>query len=114
MAAGPAIQDRWGAPGAELSERREVWELEATYLAQALRTFTYVVAPQKILLGGGVMQQPGLIELVRSKLSEQLNGYTTSDDLRGTLENYVVVPAFGQDAGLVGAIALAMDAAAAS
>jgi len=112
MAAGPAIEERWGAAGAALSHRHEVWELEATYLAQALRTLSYTVAPQKIILGGGVMQQDGLLELVRSKLSEQLAGYTTSQLLRGSLEEYVVSPVFGQDAGLIGAIALAMDASA--
>lgn len=111
MIAGPAIEDRWGAPGASLSDRPEVWDLEATYLAQALRTFTYVVTPQRILLGGGVMQQRGLLELVRSKLAEQLSGYTTTASLLGSLDDYVVAPALGQDAGLVGAIALAMEAA---
>ncbi len=110
MAAGPAIEDRWGAPGTHLSDRPEVWELEATYLAQALRTFTYVAAPQRILLGGGVMQHPGLLGLVRTKLVDQLSGYVTSDPLRGSLDDYVVAPDFGQDAGLIGAIALAMRA----
>ena len=71
MAAGPAIEERWGAAGRDLSDRAEVWELEATYLAQALRTVSYTVAPQRILLGGGVMQQDGLLELVRTKLREQ-------------------------------------------
>lgn len=110
MSAGPAIADRWGAPGASLTERHEVWDLEATYLAQALRTFTYVVAPQMILLGGGVMQQAGLLELTREKLEQQLSGYATSS-LPESLDHYVVAPAFGQDAGLIGAIALAMDVA---
>ena len=111
MAAGPAIKDRWGAPGAELTDRAEVWEMEAAYLARAIRSFTYVAAPEKILLGGGVMQTEGLLELVRSKTVQQLAGYVTSDVLRGSLEDYIVAPAFGQDAGLVGAIALAMSAA---
>lgn len=111
MAAGPAIADRWSAPGAMLGDRPEVWDLEAAYLAQALRTFTYVLAPQRIVIGGGVMQQPGLLDLVRKKLAEQLGGYVTSDNLRGSLDEYVVAPKFGQDAGLIGAIALAMDAA---
>lgn len=110
MAAGPAIEDRWGAPGPELSDRPEVWDLAATYLAQALRTFTYVAAPQQILLGGGVMQQPGLLELTREKLAEQLAGYVTSSKLCGPVGDYVMAPAFGQDAGLIGAIALAMEA----
>jgi fructokinase len=56
------------------------------------------------------MQQPGLIELVRVKLGEQLGGYATSEIRAGNLDDYVVAPEFGQDAGLIGAIALAMQA----
>lgn len=111
MVAGPAIEDRWGAPGSELIDRAEVWELEAAYLARAIRTFTYVVAPQKVLLGGGVMQTEGLLELVRVKTIQQLAGYVTDGSLRSSLEDYVVAPALGQDAGLIGAIALAMEVA---
>ena len=111
MASGPAIADRWGAPADQLTDRSEVWNLEAAYLAQALRTFTYVAAPQRILLGGGVMRRAGLIELTRTELAAQLGDYVTSDRLRGSLDEYLVAPAFGQDAGLIGAIALAMKAA---
>lgn len=63
------------------------------------------------LLGGGVMQQEGLLELVREKLADQLNGYATSTMLQESLGEYVVAPVFGQDAGLIGAIALAMEVA---
>ncbi len=111
MAAGPAIADRWGAPGPELIDRAEVWELEAAYLARAIRTFTYVAAPERILLGGGVMQTEGLLDLVRAKTIQQLAGYATNEPSRGSLEGYIVAPAFGQDAGLIGAVALAMEAA---
>jgi fructokinase len=111
MASGPAIEDRWGAGGKSLTDRDEVWDLEATYLAQALRTFTYVVAPERIVIGGGVMQVPGLIERLRIKLAEQISGYATSRVSEGDLEDYVVYPEFGQDAGLYGAVALAMQAA---
>lgn len=111
MAAGPAIEARWGVSAAALADRRDVWELEATYLAQALRTYTYTLAPQRIVVGGGVMQQPGLLELVRERLAEQLGGYVASNTLLEDMGEYVVAPVFGQDAGLMGAIALAMDAA---
>lgn len=114
MASGPAIEDRWGAKGKELSGRDEVWDLEAAYLAAALRTFTYVVAPERIIVGGGVMQVPGLIERLRTKLAGQIAGYATSTIRDGNLNGYVVYPELGQDAGLYGAIALAMDAYRAS
>jgi fructokinase len=110
MACGPAIEDRWGAKGTELMDRDEVWDLEATYLAEALRTLTYVVVPERIVIGGGVMQVPGLIERVRAKLADQIAGYATSRIRDGNLDDYVVYPKLGQDAGLYGAIALAMQA----
>lgn len=104
MAAGPALLARWGRPGPELRDRQEVWDLEARYLAQALRTFTYMLAPQRIILGGGVMQQPGLLQMVRGRLVERLAGYGNAPD---NLDEFIVEPELGQDAGLIGAIAMA-------
>jgi fructokinase len=104
MAAGPAIAARWGRPGSELSGRSEVWDLEARYLAQAMKTYAYVLAPERIILGGGVMQQSGLLEGVRQHLAERLAEYGPSPS---DLEQYLVAPELGQDAGLMGAIALA-------
>ncbi|MDR9450069.1 MAG: ROK family protein [Acidimicrobiia bacterium] len=107
MAAGPAIRLRWGRPGSELSARPEVWDLEARYLAQGMRTYTYTIVPQRIILGGGVMQQPGLLGLVRKYLQERLAGYGPAP---ADLNDYLVAPKLGQDAGVIGAIALARDA----
>jgi fructokinase len=104
MAAGPALLARWGRPGPELHDRPEVWDLEARYLAQGMRTFLYVLAPQRIILGGGVMQQPGLLAMVRVRLAEQLAGY---GNIPADLDHFLVAPELGQDAGLIGAIALA-------
>lgn len=110
MACGPAVENRWGERPRDLEGRDEVWDLEARYLAQGLRAFTYVLAPQRILLGGGLMQQDGLLALVRRYLTDELGGYMTAARLRGDLTEYVVAPELGQDAGLYGAMALAEQA----
>ena len=107
MAAGPAISARWGERVSDLLERPEVWDLEARYIAQALRSYTYVGAPRRIILGGGVTRKEGLIDLVRERWAELLAGYGTSEIIDGDLADYVVAPELGQDAGLIGAIALA-------
>lgn len=110
MAAGPAISARWGAASTELVEREEVWDLEARYIAQALRTIGYVVSPQRFIVGGGVLRKQGLLEQVRTKLVSRIAGYGSSDVVRSNdLTDYVVAPELGQDAGLIGAIALAQD-----
>jgi fructokinase len=57
LASGPAIEERWGKKGSELANQREVWELEAFYIAQALMQYILILSPQKIILGGGVMNQ---------------------------------------------------------
>lgn len=53
LASGPAIEERWGAKGAELADRREVWEMEAYYIAQACVNYTLTYAPKRIILGAG-------------------------------------------------------------
>ena len=111
MASGAAVGQRWGRPAGELAGREEVWDLEADYLAQAVRAVTYVVAPQRVVFGGGVLRREGLIGLIRERTGEQLGGYAASPDLLGGLSDYVAGTALGQDAGLLGAVALGLRAA---
>ncbi|MBT8201482.1 MAG: ROK family protein [Acidimicrobiia bacterium] len=112
MASGPALRARWNHPVVDLLDRREVWDLEARYLAQALRSITYITAPERIIIGGGVMRQQGLLQLVRTKLGVELAGYGPSELVDSDLEDYLVAPELGQDAGLFGAMVLAQQSLA--
>ncbi len=107
MAAGPAIEKRWNIKGSELTPDHPAWEMEAYYLAQALMNYVLILSPQKIIMGGGVMKQEQLFPLIRTKLSELLNGYVQHPSLSQNLDQYVVYPELGDNAGLCGAIALA-------
>ena len=111
MAAGPAIEKRWGKKGIDLVDHPEVWELEAEYLAQAITNFILVLAPKKIILGGGVMKQQQLFPLIREKVIRNLNGYVESKEL-SDMDNYIVPPGLGDNAGLAGTLALAKKALA--
>jgi fructokinase len=107
LAAGSAIERRWGKPGAELGDRSEVWELEADYLARGVVNVICIVSPQRVILGGGVLKQPSLLPLVRARTRELLAGYIAAPELADGLDEYIVGPALGDRAGVLGAIELA-------
>lgn len=108
MAAGPAIEARWGKKGAELADRDEVWELEAYYIGQALVNYIMVLSPQKIILGGGVMHQKQLMPLIHQEVKRQLAGYIVTKELED-IEHYIVLPALKDNQGIMGALKLAVD-----
>lgn len=58
-------------------------------------------------MGGGVMKQSHLFPLIRTKLQELLSGYVQHPSLNIDIDNYVVSPGLGDNAGLAGAIGLA-------
>jgi fructokinase len=110
MAAGPNIEKRWGQKGQELGRDHEAWDLEADYLAQALQTFIMAFSPQRVIMGGGVMDVPGLIKNVREKTVTYLNGYVQHPAITERISSYIVPPGLGNKAGVLGAIALGIQA----
>ncbi|MBS6642857.1 MAG: ROK family protein [Clostridiaceae bacterium] len=108
LAAGPAIEARWGKKGVELADRKEVWEMEAYYIAQALVDYIVILSPQRIVLGGGVMHQEHMMPLVREQVKEQLNAYIQTKEL-SDLESYIVLPSLNDNQGIMGALKLALD-----
>lgn len=111
LAAGPAIMERWGKPAAELADRKEVWELESDYIAQAVTNYILTLSPQKIILGGGVMHQAQMFPFVRKKVLDNLNSYLKNDFLLGHTEDYIVPPKLGDNAGITGALLLGLQEA---
>ncbi len=111
LTTGPALQARWGANARELPPDHEAWVYEAKYLAYALAIYTYTLSPQRLILGGGVMQQQHLFPMIRKNLQEILNGYVQAPEILEGIDRFVVPPETGQRAGVLGAIALAERAA---
>ena len=108
MASGPAIEERWGKKGIELADRKEVWEMEAFYIGQAIVDYIVILSPQRIILGGGVMHQEHMMPLVREEVKRQLNGYIRTKELED-LDSYIVLPSLNDNQGIMGALKLAMD-----
>lgn len=107
LASGPAIEERWGTPSVNLEQSHPAWELEADYIAQAMSNYICCFSPQKIILGGGVMQQTHLFAKIRQKTYDYLNGYIQSELILTNMDQYIIPPGLGNQAGMLGAIALA-------
>jgi len=108
LASGPALEKRWGARAETLPPDHPAWDLQAHYLALALVNYTCTLSPQRIILGGGVMEQVHLFPRIRRKVLELLNGYVQSPALLENIDAYIVPPALGKRAGILGALALVM------
>lgn len=110
MANGPAIEKRWGASAKVLPVDHVAWEVEAEYLAQMCVSTIVTLSPKKIVLGGGVMHQLHLFPRVRSLTLEKLNGYVAHPAVLDDIDNYIVPPALGDNAGAAGSLLLALEA----
>jgi fructokinase len=107
LACGLALEKRWGARAETFTPEHPAWELEAHYIALALASYICNLSPQRIVLGGGVPQQPHLMPLIRQKVQAALNGYVQSPQVLTGIDGYIVAPGLGGRAGVLGAIALA-------
>jgi fructokinase len=101
------LQARWKIPAPSLPPDHPAWDLEAGYIAQALQTIILTLSPEKIILGGGVMNQAGLIDKIRMRTKALLHGYVDSEMIHSGMDSYIVLPELGNRAGVLGAIALA-------
>lgn len=108
LASGPAIEERWGVKAYELPINHKAWELEAYYIAQALVNYILTISPEKIILGGGVMKQSQLFPLIRKNVKNILNNYVQTKEILENIDEYIVYPSLKDDAGLLGAVALAL------
>jgi fructokinase len=114
MASGPALAARFGRRAEDLlaGDRAAAVELVAHYLAAGVRTLVYTVAPERVVVGGGVASLPGLIPAARAALVEALAGYASLPEHADA--SFLVPADLGQMAGPAGALILAQQAAEAA
>lgn len=107
LAAGPALEGRWKVRAETLPPDHPAWKLEAHYLALGLVNIICILSPQRIILGGGVMDQKHLFPLIHNEVYTMLNGYIQAQQILEQMDSYIVPPGLGNRAGVLGAIALA-------
>lgn len=111
LACGPAIEGRWQTKGQHLTLDHPAWVLEAHYLALGAVNIIMTLSPQRIIMGGGVMDQQQIFPMLRKEVQALLNGYVQKAEILDHIDAYIVPPGLGNRAGVLGAVALAMDAA---
>lgn len=110
LAAGPAIEARWGVKAYELDEDHKAWEFQAYYIAQALMNYMLIISPEKIILGGGVSKQRHLLPRIHDELRKLLNGYVDHPAILEHADSYIVTPGLEDRAGITGSLALGVQA----
>ena len=110
LAKGPAFDDRWGISSKDLPKDHIGWALEAYYLAQMCSTLILSMSIEKIVLGGGVMQQKFLFPMIHKQVLQILNGYVATEQVLKHIDQMIVEPALGVNSGVTGALLLAAQA----
>ncbi|MFT3925262.1 MAG: ROK family protein [Myxococcales bacterium] len=106
----PALRERTGQAPEALSSEHPIWRRVADTLAELLHAIVLAYSPRRIVLGGGVLERPGLLQQTQQALVQSLAGYVSRAELRWpAVERYLVAPGLALPAGLCGAFALAMQ-----
>ncbi|WP_445448010.1 ROK family protein [Enterococcus lactis] len=103
LAAGPSIEARIGIKGQDLPQDHPIWDIQAFYIAQALINYTLTLAPEKIILGGGVMNQDHLLQKIRQQFVELMGGYMETPQV----SEYIVRWGLPNESGIIGSLLLA-------
>lgn len=89
VAAGPSLEARTGILGEKIPSDDPIWDILSYYIAQAAINATLTLAPECIILGGGVMEKPNMISLIQKQFISMLNNYI---DLPCSVEKYIRLP----------------------
>jgi fructokinase len=110
LASGPAIKARWGKSLSNLGPDHPAHDIIAWYIGQFVSTLQFVLAPTRIVIGGGVMGAPGLIDRVRHHTAQLCAGYGLA---HGGEDDLIRPPGLPGRSGLTGAFLMARGAATA-
>lgn len=110
LISGPALAARFGRHPADVPPADPAWQPVIADLAELLTLLVLTYAPQRIVLGGGVMQrQRHLLAPAIGAVRHLLAAYL-DDVVSDTLGDIVVPARLGDDAGPAGALLLAPNA----
>ena len=108
LASGFAIEKRFGKKAQSLNLKENIFmrKIISYYLAQALANYILILSPNKIILGGGVMNVKSLLVDIRSNVKKILNGYIVKKEFNENIDQYIILPKLGKKSGIYGGFAL--------
>ncbi|MFT4693782.1 MAG: fructokinase [Francisella sp.] len=110
LASGTAVNKRWEVSSAsKLDDDHIAWQYEAEYLAKAITSFIFTLSPEKVILAGGIMHKTILFDSIRKNVKKYINNYFDYPALKN-MENFIVPASFGDNTGVKGSLALALQA----
>ena len=107
LASGSAILARYGAPLDRLPAGHDAPEIVGYYLGQLAATIVLMISPERVVFGGGVMNNERVLIELRATAARFLNGYLPFAAGPAALGELIVAPGLGERSGIVGAITLA-------
>ncbi|APG63536.1 hypothetical protein LPB140_03615 [Sphingorhabdus lutea] len=107
LAAGPALATRYLGDVKSCPPDDIIWQIEADYIAALCLNLMMTCMPDKIILGGGVMDNQHLFPMIRTALWHKISGYLDNILTREKLDDYIVPVRLSGDAGCIGAMHIA-------
>ncbi len=109
-----AIKNRKGLDSVHevknVSENDDVWDTVGYYLAQQCIAILYLLSSQKIIIGGGLINNNGFLNAIRKHFVVLNGGYIDNAILKeDTVSEYIVRSAFKNDTGVLAALNLVVD-----
>ena len=109
LAAGPSVLARWGSDTSHLAPRvqQDAFEILGFYIAQAVAAVAYTTGVERVIVGGGVLKAPGLLDEARRQLAVVTGGPSAGHPITADPWDFIVPPALGDRSGVLGAVAVA-------
>ncbi len=113
LASGPAILARWGLPLSALPPGHAGREIIGGYIGQLAAAIALLHSPEVLVVGGGVLSDPGLLPQVRRSALAWLGGYLPHLRDAAAMETFIRSPGLDGDSAITGALLMAAEALAA-
>lgn len=109
LISGPALYAKYGKKAEELLDDDSVWDEVGFYAAQAIYNYSLILNPERVIIGGGVGLNDQVLKNTKKYFVKLNNGYLSTTVLCD-IDSYIVPASLGSDAGMKGAIMLAIEA----